>query len=128
MFAFSLPELMTCTMQMDNAWCKGKNVSYKNILQEYCQKKLLPVPSYKIEKTDGGFIGAVSFGSDVTKSQVAMPSAKEANQRVAFEALKNIQVVPDTAEFNEPCPVQLPCMNLYSIIIIIIFIMNQTHK
>ena len=107
-----LADFITCTVPMSEAWCKDKFISYKNILQEYCQKKLLPVPSYKSEKATGGYIGTVSFGSELMKSEVVMASAKEADQRVAFEALKNIQVLPVTAVFNEACSVELPCMSI----------------
>ena len=103
-------EPMTCTVQMAEAWCKNNFISYKNILQEYCQKKFLPVPNYKSENTPHGLRGTVSFGSEMMKSEVLMPSPKEADQRVAFEALKNIGVLPADAVFNERCPVELPCM------------------
>jgi len=101
-------EPMTCTVQMAEAWCKNNFISYKNILQEYCQKKFLPVPNYKSENTPHGLRGTVSFGSEMMKSEVLMPSPKEADQRVAFEALKNIGVLPADAVFNERCPVELP--------------------
>ena len=42
------------------------------------------------------------------KSQVATPSVKEAEQRVAFEALKNAQVLPQDAQFNVPAVPNLP--------------------
>ena len=95
---------------MGEAWCNDQFISYKNILQEYCQKKNLPIPSYKSEKKSIGYFGLVSFGFELMKSQVAMPTAKEADQRVAFEALKNAQVIPNDAKFNEPSEVELPSM------------------
>eukprot|EP00795_Rhopilema_esculentum_P001523 gene1523-15969_t len=87
----------------------SKTISYKNILQEYCQKQYVPVPSYRSEKTDFGFLGIVSFGAEQIKSRVAMPSMKETEQMVAFEALKIIKVLPDDAKYNVPAPFNLPC-------------------
>ncbi len=84
-------------------------ISYKNWLQEHCQKHHLPVPSYKTERgPEFGFIGFVSFGANQMKSSVPMPTAKEAEQRVAFEALKNAQVLPNHAEFNVPLTAMNP--------------------
>lgn len=99
-----------CDVEMKEAWCKDNFISYKNILQEYCQKKYLPVPSYKAKKANIGYIGNVLFGPESLESSVTMPSIKEAEQRAAFEALKSVGVLPNDAEFNIPSNVELPSM------------------
>ena len=64
--------------------------SYKNTLQEFCQKKKWPVPAYKTEKTQGGVVGLVTFSMNHVRSEVVSPSVKEAETRVAFDALQKL--------------------------------------
>ena len=83
-------------------------ISYKNTLQEYCQKQHLAVPQYKTEKYHVGFIGTVSFGSSYYKSEIPMPTGKDAEQRVGFDALKAINVLAEDATFDIHAGKHLP--------------------
>jgi len=66
--------------------------SYKNTLQEYCQKMKWPVPVYKTTKAQGGVgaVGMVTFNLNHVRSEVISPSIKEAETRVAFDALQKL--------------------------------------
>ncbi len=71
------------------------------------------MPKYKTEQgPEYGYVGTVMFAGTELKSAIPMPSPKEAEQRVAFEALKNCQALPASAEFNVKTEVNNPSMLL----------------
>jgi len=83
-----------CTDELPNVALpdSGNFVSFKNTLQEYCQKKGLPVPNYrtKHEVEKKGFVGTVTFGeSNIAISKICS-DPKDAESRVAFEALQQL--------------------------------------
>jgi len=67
-----------------------KFVSYKNSLQDYCSKSKVELPKYMAEKIDGGLMGTVSFGSNYVKCTTVSITVKEADARVAYEALTQL--------------------------------------
>lgn len=68
----------------------GKFSSYKNSLQEYCQKLHLPVPQYNSTRGSYGLMGCVKFASKSVSAAKATDTVKEADQRAAFQALKQL--------------------------------------
>lgn len=79
----------------------GKFASYKNSLQEYCQKSKQPVPQYKTRHDRGvGYIGTVSFSTNVITASKAMPNAKDAEMLVAFEALKQLGYFTEEVQYE----------------------------
>jgi len=70
--------------------------SYKNTFQEYCQKKHLTNPSYKIKSESDGFVGSVSFSLNHVRSTTVCSNIKEAEQKTAFDALREIGYLKDT--------------------------------
>jgi len=62
--------------------------SFKNTLQEFCQKKKFSVPEYKALRESNGLVGTVSFAMNFVRSTEIAGSVKEADARVAFEALR----------------------------------------
>eukprot|EP00794_Sanderia_malayensis_P010694 gene10695-11831_t len=81
-------------------------ISYKNLLQEDCQKKHIPTPSYRTEKDDsrGGYIGIVICNSQEFRAKIHKFTRKEAEQRVAFDVLQIKDILPSTAQFNVQTP------------------------
>ena len=73
--------------------------SYKNSLQEFCQKRKAAVPSYKHERTQAGLLGSVSFLNFLYKADVETDNAKDADQRAAFSALKNLGYLPKDSTY-----------------------------
>lgn len=69
--------------------------SYKNTLQEFCQKKKWPVPVYKTAKERGAVVGMVTFNLNHVRSEVVSPSVKEAETRVAYDALRKLGYLED---------------------------------
>lgn len=67
-----------------------KFISYKNMLQQYCQKKQLSLPQYSIEKQDNGLVGVLTCGDSVVRSTLTAGSVKEAEAHVAYESLQKI--------------------------------------
>jgi len=82
--------------------------SYKNSLQEYCQKLHYAVPQYNSEKTSGGFVTTVNFGTNVVKGSQGRASSKESDQQAAFEALIALEYLPREAVFQEASKIALP--------------------
>lgn len=74
--------------------------SFKNSLQEYCQKRKAAVPSYKQERTEAGFLGTVSFLSFNYTAEAATDNPKDADQRAAFAALKSLGYIPNECKYN----------------------------
>lgn len=64
--------------------------SYKNTLQEFCQKKKYSVPQYKALRESNGLVGTVTFALNFVRSAEISGSVKEADARVAFEALQHL--------------------------------------
>ena len=64
--------------------------SYKNALQEYCQKRKAPVPQYKQTKSPTGYIGTVAFLDFNFSAEAGTDTPKDADQRAAFSALKGL--------------------------------------
>eukprot|EP00794_Sanderia_malayensis_P018699 gene18699-20587_t len=81
-------------------------ISYKNLLQEDCQKKHIPTPSYRTEKDDsrGGYIGIVICNLQEFRAKTHMFTTKEAEQRVAFDVLQIKNILPSTAQFDVQPP------------------------
>jgi len=75
--------------------------SYKNTLQEYCQKKHLSVPQYKCTKEQNGLIGTVTFSLNHVRCETVSGSAREADARAAYEALRKLGYLQnDTFELS----------------------------
>jgi len=80
-----------------------KFASYKNTLQEYCQKRKGAVPQYSSEtESDGSrwLIGKVSFLGHVCASEGPSDVAKDAEQRAAFAALKGLGYLDKELEYK----------------------------
>lgn len=75
-------------------------VSYKNLLQEYCQKQKIPLPSFStMASADiSGFVSTVSIkltdGSSTRFEGSPHPSKKAAEQNAAAIACKSLNLVP----------------------------------
>ena len=77
-----------------------KFFSYKNAFNDYCHKLKIPVASYVSEKINTGFMGVVSFANVVVRADFAAPTAKEAHQRAAFAALKQLEYFPASMQYT----------------------------
>jgi len=79
-----------CKEDLPSVYLPGseKFSSYKNTLQEFCQKKKYSVPEYKALRESNGLVGTVSFALNFVRSTEIAGSVKEADARVAFEALR----------------------------------------
>lgn len=73
----------------------NKFSSYKNSLQEYCQKKHMSVPVYGTEKTSLGLVGKVTFSLNHVKAEKGESNVKEAEARAAYDALKKLGYLKD---------------------------------
>jgi len=82
--------------------------SYKNSLQEYCQKLKYAVPQYKSEKTPGGHFCTVTFGTNVVKGSQARGNPKDSEQQAAFESLIALEYLPREAVFQEISKIAVP--------------------
>jgi len=71
--------------------------SYKNTLQEYCQKKHLAVPDYKADHESNGLVGSVNFSLNTVRSTEVSGSVKEAHSRAAFAALVQLGYLKDAS-------------------------------
>ena len=82
--------------------------SYKNSLQEYCQKSHLPVPTYRAVRESTGFVSTVNFSTNIVQGKIGTDNSKDADQRTAFEALKQLGYLPEDMQFEqttgEECP------------------------
>jgi len=80
-----------------------KFASFKNSLQEYCQKLKLEKPVYKTEKTlDGNFTSTVSFGTNFVVASQNHGTIKQAERQVSFDALRQLEYLSDTqAEYMQ---------------------------
>ena len=95
----------------------GKFSSYKNSLQEYCQKSKVPVPQYRTRHDAGvGFIGSVSFSTNSVTAKKAMPTSKEAEMVAAFEALKQLGYFSDEVQYEHTSGMYQQINETFSII------------
>ena len=74
--------------------------SYKSALQEYCQKRKIPIATFAPEKTKKGFMGVVSFANVEVRADIAASSKKEADSRAAFNALKQLEYFPADMQYT----------------------------
>lgn len=77
-----------------------KFASYKNSLQEYCQKIHAPVPAYRTNRGPAGYLATVSFLTLNCVGDVPTANSKNADQRAAFVALKTIGYIPQNNVFG----------------------------
>ena len=79
-----------------------KFISYKNALQEYCQKKSLGNPKYMTRKEDNKHIASVEVASDglFCSSQSPQESPKEAQQAAAFVVLMKLGYVVEGSKYQ----------------------------
>ena len=94
--------------------------SYKNALQEYCQKRRAAVPKYNSTKSSTGYIGNVSFLDFNFTAEAATDTPKDADLRAAFAALKglgyfNKDLVYTAATSTNTGKFSWLCSNLYKI-------------
>lgn len=62
--------------------------SYKNSLQEYCQRRHMSVPVYGTQTTDLGYIlGHVTFSLNQVRAEKPQANVKEAEARAAYDSL-----------------------------------------
>merc|ERR1712002_448927 len=64
--------------------------SYKNTLQEFCQKKKYPVPQYQSIPEENALVGTVTFQMNFVRCEELSKSVKEADARAAYEALTHL--------------------------------------
>lgn len=64
--------------------------SYKNTLQEFCQKKKYPVPQYQSLPENNALVGTVTFQLNFVRCKDLSKSVKEADARAAYEALTHL--------------------------------------
>jgi len=77
-----------------------KFISFKNSLQECCQKQHLHVPDYKTWKNLYGFSAKVEVAGNTFKSTGIQSDRKEAEQNVAYNALLNLGLIDSTVSFD----------------------------
>lgn len=83
-------------------------ISFKNSLQEYCQKTGLAVPSYKSFKSGYGYSATVELSNGKRyHTQSIQKDKKEAEQFAALETLKSLSLLPLNTNFVNPPKPQL---------------------
>ena len=88
----------------------SKFCSYKNSLQEYCQKSRIPTPSYKVVlNAPGEYVGSVSFNNNLVQATVGHRSVKEAEHHAAFDALKQLGYLAESSMY---IPISGKCLIL----------------
>lgn len=75
-------------------------ISYKNSLQEYCQKLHKPVPQYTVTKVDVGYSASVVVDGVTYSCQTSQRERKFAELGAAFEALKGLGFIDASATFS----------------------------
>lgn len=75
-------------------------ISYKNSLQECCQKQQLPVPVYKTWKNSYGYSAKVEVAGNTFKSTGIQGDHKEAQQNAAYNALLSLGLIDTTVSFD----------------------------
>ena len=75
-------------------------ISFKNSLQECCQKQQLPVPSYKSWKNSYGYSAKVEVAGNTFKSTGIQGDPKEAQQSAAYQALLSLGLIDSTVPFD----------------------------
>ena len=75
-------------------------ISFKNSLQECCQKQQLPVPAYKSWKFSYGYAAKVEVAGNTFKSTGVQGDQKEAQQNAAYNALVGLGLIDSTVPFD----------------------------
>lgn len=75
-------------------------ISFKNSLQECCQKQQLPVPSYTTWKNSFGYSGKVEVANSTFKSTGVQGERKEAEQGAAYSALMALGLIDASVKFD----------------------------
>ena len=75
-------------------------ISFKNSLQECCQKQQLPVPAYTTWKNSFGYSGKVEVANNIFKSAGVQGDRKEAEQGAAYTALLNLGLIDSSVKFD----------------------------
>lgn len=75
-------------------------ISFKNSLQECCQKQHLAVPAYKTWKNAYGYSAKVEVAENTFKSTGIQSDHKEAQQNAAYYALLNMGLIDSTVSFD----------------------------
>ena len=75
-------------------------ISYKNSLQEYCQKIHKPVPQYTVMKVDVGYSATVVVDGVTYSCQMSQRERKFAEVGAAFEALKGLGFIDAGAAYS----------------------------
>lgn len=75
-------------------------ISFKNSLQECCQKQQLPVPSYTTWKNSFGYSAKVEVANNIFKSAGIQGDRKEAEQGAAYTALINLGLIDSSVKFD----------------------------
>lgn len=75
-------------------------ISFKNSLQECCQKQQLPVPSYTTWKNSFGYSGKVEVANNTFKSNGVQGERKEAEQGAAYAALIALGLIDASVKFD----------------------------
>lgn len=75
-------------------------ISYKNSLQEFCQKHHKPVPQYTLSKVEVGYSATVDVDGVTYSCQTSQREKKFAELGAAFEALKGLGFINANATFT----------------------------
>lgn len=75
-------------------------ISYKNSLQEYCQKHHKPVPQYVVNKADVGFSASVVVDGVTYPCEMSQRERKYAELGAAFEALKGLGFISGIIKYS----------------------------
>ena len=80
-------------------------ISFKNSLQEYCQKKHMPVPAYNSFRNSFGYSAKVEVAGQTIQSSSIQKERKDAEQNAAYEALKILGLIVATVQFTAKPPI-----------------------
>lgn len=75
-------------------------ISFKNSLQECCQKQQLPVPGYHSWKNNYGYSAKVEVAGNTFKSTGIQGDPKEAQQSAAHQALLSLGLIDSSVPFD----------------------------
>ena len=75
-------------------------ISFKNSLQECCQKQQLPVPVYKTWRNNYGYSAKVEVAGNTFKSTGIQGDPKEAQQNAAYNALLSLGLIDASVSFD----------------------------
>lgn len=88
-------------------------ISFKNSLQECCQKQQLPVPGYHSWKNNYGYSAKVEVAGNTFKSTGIQGDPKEAQQSAAHQALLSLGLIDSSVPFDvkTASAVKRPCID-----------------